>query len=236
MSPTHHGGVGLDSRDAIVVFGAGGIARDLVHGCRSGEFTGSVAAIAVDDAYIDHEDTVRTATEILLRPIAYTAMESLWPDSKPLLFVAMGYSRLGTLRRSCVERLAQDGWRFCNVISPHAVIDGQVEPHANVLVMRDAVIQRSARVGQGTVCRGRSLVSHDTTVGQYCYIGFGAMILGNTVVEDHCFIGAGAIVRDGVRVAKGSVIGAGAVIMSDTVPNGVYACAETELREVHRVL
>ena len=111
-----------------------------------------------------------------------------------------------------------------------------VEPHANVLVMRDAVIQRSARVGQGTVCRGRSLVSHDTTVGQYCYIGFGAMILGNTVVEDHCFIGAGAIVRDGVRVAKGSVIGAGAVIMSDTVPNGVYACAETELREVHRVL
>jgi sugar O-acyltransferase (sialic acid O-acetyltransferase NeuD family) len=236
MIPTHQDGVGLDNRDAIVVFGAGGIARDLVHGVRSGEFTGSVAAIAVDDAYIDHEDTLRTSTETGLQPIAYTAMESLWPGPKPLLFVAMGYSRLGTLRKSCVERLAHDGCRFCNVISPHAVIDGLVEPHANVLVMRDAVIQRSARVGQGTVCRGRSLVSHDTVVGRYCYVGFGAMILGNAVVEDHCFIGAGALVRDGVRIAKGSVIGAGAVIMSDTVPNGVYACLETELREVHSVL
>lgn len=221
---------------ATTLFGAGAIARDVVAGARSGEFAASIDAIVVDDVHLDSEDTIRTASESKLTPIPYSAMQSSLIAGRASLFVAMGYGRLGTLRRECVDRLARDGWSLCNMLSPFAVVDGLVEPDANVLVMRGAVIQRSASVGRGTICRSRSLVAHDSTVGQYCYLGYGAMVLGNTAVEDHCFIGAGAIVRDGIRIARGSVIGAGAAIMSDTVPNGIYASPDTPLRDVHHLL
>lgn len=220
----------------MVLFGAGGIARDVVSGTRSGEFAVSIEAIAVDDVHLATDDTTRTATEAGLAPIPYSAMATRWMSERSPLFVAMGYSRLGTLRRQCVDRLVQDGWSLCNIVSPLAVVDGSIEPESNVLVMRDAVIQRSAIVQRGTICRSRALVGHDSSVGRYCYLGYGALVLGNVVVEDHCFIGAGAIVRDGIRIARGSVIGAGAVIMSDTVPNGIYAAPETPLKELHRLL
>lgn len=220
----------------MVLFGAGGIARDVVSGTRSGEFAVSIEAIVVDDAHLATDDTARTANEAGLAPLPYSAMATRWTNERSPLFVAMGYSRLGTLRKQCVDRLAEDGWPLCNIVSPLAVVDGLIEPDSNVLVMRSAVIQRSATVRRGTICRSRSLVGHDSTVGQYCYLGYGALVLGNVIVEDHCFIGAGAIVRDGIRVAQGSVIGAGAVIMSDTVPNGIYAAPETPLRDHHELL
>lgn len=126
------------------------------------------------------------------------------------------------LRRRLQQRLAADGWVFCTVTHPSALIS----PHAGLMdgaqVLAGAVVQAMARVGPGAIVNTRAVVEHHAVVGAFAHVAPGAVLCGRVEIGARSHVGAGAVVRQGVTLGDGVVVGIGAAVLKD-VAAGVVA-------------
>ena len=67
------------------------------------------------------------------------------------------------------------------------------------------------------------VISHDSSIGNHCFLGPNAVLLGDVTLGERVFVGGNATVRNGVTIAEDCVVGAGTVIKRDTAPGAVYA-------------
>ncbi|WP_441000579.1 NeuD/PglB/VioB family sugar acetyltransferase [Fodinibius sp. SL11] len=74
-------------------------------------------------------------------------------------------------------------------------------------------------IGKNVIIRQQSNISHDTKIGDLCFIGPGVGIMGNVKVGNNTFIGAKALIRNGISIGSNCVIGMGAVVTKDVPDN-----------------
>lgn len=117
--------------------------------------------------------------------------------SKDYIFVAIQWNRLNADRRKVYEQLKSEGYRFANLVSPLASINGQL-------------------VGDNCWITDFVCIDTDAVIGNNVFVKVGALVGDHAWVGDHCFIGAKSTVGGGVKVGEQSFIGLGAVIFDDT--------------------
>ena len=74
-------------------------------------------------------------------------------------------------------------------------------------------------IGKNVIIRQQSNISHETAIGDLCFIAPGASILSRVSIGEKTFVGARAVIRDNVTVGKKCVIGMGAVVTKDVPDN-----------------
>ena len=121
-------------------------------------------------------------------------------------------------RRNVAEHWLQFGWKFRNLVHPRVNLDMVQLGEGNLLL--ECHVSAGVSFGKQNVVRAQAQINHDTTVGNYCFVGPGVTICGKVELANGCFIGAGATVVPGVRVGSGAVVGAGSVVVRD-VPDNV---------------
>lgn len=102
------------------------------------------------------------------------------------------------------------------VISRYADIsDEGVVIGANCIVQADSIIKSNA------VLRDMALVCHQTTIGNYCFVGPKALVGAHIEVKDFAFIGQDALLVSGKVgiVGEKSLLGAGAVLTKELSAN-----------------
>ena len=127
--------------------------------------------------------------------------------------------------RSFIHRLAHsrvDGYAFIAVgdnasRKREALLAAAAGYKFPVLIHPSAVVDKSAKIGEGTVIMALAVVQPDSVIGKHCILNTSCSVDHDCVLEDYVHIGPGAHLCGGVKVGEGTLCGVG----SRAVPGAV---------------
>lgn len=89
------------------------------------------------------------------------------------------------------------------------------------IISPEVIVGGNVTFGRNVVVRQQAIVSHDSNIGNYCFIGPNAGIMGGVTIGSKSFIGAKALIRENVTIGKNCVVGMGAVVTKDVPDNTI---------------
>lgn len=196
----------------IVLWGAGGIARELNEFLDANGFE----LVAVFD------NDPKLASPFPGVPIHHgrdglRAWLAQAPRVGHAFIVAVGGDR-GDERLSLQTDLAATGLRPATVVHPAAVVARSAAVGAGTQVHALAYIGAAARIGDACIVNAGANIGHESQIGDGVHIGPGAVLCGCTIVERGAFVGAGAVLLPRVRIGARAVVAAGASVFGDVAP------------------
>lgn len=113
--------------------------------------------------------------------------------------------------------------KWYTAIHPTAVISSlDVEIGEGTVIMANAVVNPSARIGKHCIINTGAIVEHDNILEDYVHISPNATLAGVVTIGKSTHIGACACTKQVINIASDCVIGAGSVIVKDITVSGTY--------------
>lgn len=190
----------MSSERPLLIFGAGGLALDLLDLARA-------AGRRVAGFVVDLADQPATLAGLPVHHLDGLAGAAAAHDA----MAAIGSPR----RRPFIERAEEMGFRFITLVHPAAVVPGSVKVGSGVVIGAGALVAAAAMVGRHSFVNRGAMIGHHTAIGAWSTIGPGANIAGHAVIGEEAEIGMGAIVIDRIRIGTRCVVGAGALVNRD---------------------
>lgn len=114
------------------------------------------------------------------------------------------------------SRLAKDllerGATARSIVDHRTIIGPETSLGAGCVILGNAFVSSSVRVGGHTHINYNASIGHDTVLGDLVTVLPGANVGGNVTVERGALIGSNACVLQGLTIGPGAVVGAGAVV------------------------
>ncbi len=131
------------------------------------------------------------------RPVyAIEDIDGVIDKSSDYLFVAIQWNNLNADRRRVFESLSEQGYKFANLISPTAIVNGTIN-------------------GENCWICDQVIVDFGTIIDDNVFVKTGAYVADNVFVDSHCFIGAKSLIAGGVRIGKQTFVGLSATVFDD---------------------
>ena len=201
-------------RKRLYIFGIGNFAV-MAHYLFTTDSAYEVAGFTVDGAYMDG------AQYMGLPVIAYGELRKSADRKSIEIFVAIGVSKLNTLRAEKVAQVQSDGFRLASFLSSHSRVPADFVLHPNTMIMDWVNIHPQVTVGADTIIWSNSRIALKAKIGSHVWIT-SALVGDSGVVGDYTFVGINATVAPFVTVGSHNLIGAAAVILHDTKDYQVY--------------
>lgn len=113
--------------------------------------------------------------------------------------------------------------KWYTAIHPTAVISSlDVEIGEGTVIMANAVVNPSARIGKHCIINTGAIVEHDNILEDYVHLSPNVTLAGIVKVGKSTHIGAGSCTKQVINIASDCVIGAGSVIVKDITESGTY--------------
>lgn len=194
--------------NSVVIFGFGGLARELwgwMRNSRDDAMRTHVAAFVIDgDPPTDHYDGIRVLTRDRaadLGPVEY------------LLAIADPSAR----RRLSAE-LDGLGWVAGQYIHESAMLGINLSIGQGTIVFPRCSLSSDTVIGNHVLVNGGTAIGHDCVIGPYTSLLGGISVNGNVSVGESVLIGAGAIIHPGRKIGDGAIVGMGSVVFRDVAP------------------
>lgn len=108
------------------------------------------------------------------------------------------------------------------LISPNSDLgDFEVKISDGVSIAYHCAISNSVIIGKGSFINAKTIIGHDSNIGEFCEICPSVNIAGNIEIGDYSFIGTGAIIYPNVRIGKNVSITAGSVVRKNIPDNSI---------------
>ena len=134
-------------------------------------------------------------------------------------FVAIGNN---AIREKITEQLFEKKADIVTLIHPNAVIDKTAKIGNGTVIMAGVVVNNSVVIGDGAIINTCSSVDHDCRIESYTHVSVGAHLAGTVYIGKRTMIGAGATVINNISICEDCMIGAGAVVVEDIKEKGTY--------------
>lgn len=163
----------------------------------------------LDDAYKENETIL--GFPLLGRVGDYAK----YPDCK--FIIAIGNAKIR-------ERIADSlDVEWYTAVHPSAVVSElDTELGAGTVVMANAVINPSAKIGKHCIINTGAVVEHDNALGDFVHISPKAVLAGTVTVGKSTHIGVGASVINNISITSDCIIGGGAAVVNDITESGTY--------------
>lgn len=183
----------------MIIYGASGHAKVVIDCLRARGM--DVIALFDDNPAV---------TKLLDLKVRHQYHTGLYPGKN--LLIAIGNNQI---RQKIAEKVASTNPPPPVLSHPTSFISGDVEIGDGSVVLHNATIQSSARIGRFVIINTGATVDHDCELGDFVHVAPNATLCGLVKVGDLSLIGAGSVVIPTIRIGKGCVVGAGAVVIQD---------------------
>lgn len=189
----------MSKKEKLVIVGTSVNARHLYDFVKFYDLF-DVIGFAVDRKY-------KTDDEFLGLPVyEIEELDKHIDKEEVLLFVAVFWNRLNADRKNLYERLKKQGYKFANVISPRAIIRGEVVGdncwiHDNVIINTDAVVKNDVLI------MANAFIGQDSVIEDHCFCGARSLVAAAHIGEQ-TFLGLSSTIFDDVKIGKKCLIGA----------------------------
>lgn len=135
-------------------------------------------------------------------------------DNVKLFSTVTWYNYLNRERKKIFDLLKKEGYKFANLISPHALVYTKDLGEGNWI--HDLThIGYDAHIGDDNVFWAKSFIAHSCVIGNHNFFGPGSVVAGHDYINDCCFVGVNALIHNRVVVGNKCVIGGGATVKRD---------------------
>lgn len=147
----------------------------------------------------------------------FDSLPKEFDKSRDFLFVAMEWDKLNSTRRKLYTRLKSEGYKFANIISPHAIIHGELKGE-NCWICDNVVIENDAVIYDDNFLKTGAIVQHLTVIESHCFVGARSLMAGGVHIGEQSYIGIGAIIFNSVNIGKKCLVG-GATYVKRHLPD-----------------
>jgi len=165
-------------------------------------------------AYSTHQDFILNDTFLNKPLIAFEDIEINYPPSKYNFFIAIGYSKMNSIRERIYNLVKLKGYDCISYIHPSATITSGFIATENTLILENTVIQPFVHIGKNVIIWANSTICHDCIINDHVFIASNCCINGFVEIKNNVFIGAGATIRDKIIIGEKSLIGAGCTVLN----------------------
>ena len=209
----------------LVIFGTGEIAQ-LAHYYFSADSDYDVVAFTVDSQYL--KDQIFCGLPV----IAFENIFEKYPPSTHLLFIALSYSKLNSIRKEKYLIAKEFGYELVSYLSSRATILNEGIIGENCFILEDNTIQPYANIGNNVTLWSGNHIGHHSVIRDHSFLASHVVVSGGVDIGEQCFIGVNATLRDHIKIGDRCVVGAGAILLDDVEPEGVYIGQVTERSRV----
>jgi sugar O-acyltransferase (sialic acid O-acetyltransferase NeuD family) len=133
-------------------------------------------------------------------------------------YIALGYKHLA-LKHDMLIKLSQLNRTIPSFIHSSCFVSDSAFVNDGAFLYPLCNIDKNVSIGLGTLINNSVIVSHDSVIGNCCYLSPGVVLSGNVRIGDQSFIGSGSIVSNNVLIGKNVNIGIGSVITKNIPDN-----------------
>ncbi len=189
----------------IVIFGFGGLARELWGWIRNGKDSAlreRVAAFVIDgEPPADPYDGIPVLTRDDAASLG--SVEYLLAVSEP------------AARKRLSAELDARGWVAGNYIHESAMLGVNLSIGRGTIVFPRCSLSSDAAIGEHVLVNGGTAIGHDCIIGSYTSLLGGISVNGNVIIGESVLVGAGAIIYPGKTIGDGAIVGMGSVVFRD---------------------
>lgn len=198
--------------NSIIIFGAGGLARELLELLRDMNRVEPRWEIL---GFVDDDVSLHGTTRNDL-PVLGGCQWLVESGEKPFAVLGVG-SPVAKRRISRALRDHVSG--FPTLVHPTVVDSRYVEYGEGVVVTAGTVLTANIEVGDFATLNLLTTVGHDCRIGSFVTLSPSVNLSGRVTIGDGCDIGTGAKVVPGLSIGEWSTVGAGAVVARDLPAN-----------------
>lgn len=129
--------------------------------------------------------------------------------------ITVGSVKDNTKRYRLFNMAKEIGYKFPVIISPEAIIDKSVKVGEGTVIMPGSIINIDSSIGKNCIINTGAIIEHDCKIRDYCHIAPGVHISGKIDIGELSFIGIGAAIIQGIKIGKNVTVGAGSVVIED---------------------
>ena len=137
-----------------------------------------------------------------------TGYEKNYNPNIPII-ISIGDNKI---RKKISEKISHP---FTILIHPSSIIDKNAKIENGSVVFHNAIVQRDSIVGKHCIINTNASIDHDCIIEDFVHLSPSATLCGNVKVGEGTHIGAGATIIPNIKVGKWCIIGAGAVVTKD---------------------
>lgn len=157
-----------------------------------------------------HERFITTKEYCGLPLFSIESLDKIIDKEKDYVFVAIQWNYLNRVRKDIYNELKQKGFKFANLVSPTAVINGNIRGN-NCWVADLAIIDFGAEIGNNVFIKMQAMIGPSAQIEDHCFIGACSRIGGASRIGVQSFVGISATIFDEVHIGTKSIIGGGTV-------------------------
>jgi sugar O-acyltransferase (sialic acid O-acetyltransferase NeuD family) len=200
----------------IVIIGAGEFAQ-IAYEYFTYDSDYEVAAFSVEREYLSENILYD------LPVVPFEEIQSLYPASEYMTFVAIPASGLNSVRTRLYHLVKEKGYKCATYISSHAFVWRNVQMGENCFVFEDNTIQPFVTVGNNVVLWSGNHVGHRSVIEDNCFITSHSVISGYCRIGSGSFVGVNSTFNDNTSIPSKCIVGSGAVITrSQSVEEAIY--------------
>lgn len=195
-------------RKKLVIFGKGELA-ELANFYFTNDSNYEVCGFVVDKKYLD--DSV-----FLDLPLnSFDEIENIYPPNCYELFIAIGYTKLNSIRKEKYEEAKSKGYKLASYVSSKSSTWPGLKVGENTFIMEDNTIMPFCKIGNNILVWVNSILAHHMIIKDHVTITSHCAIGGNVIIEEQAFIGLNVTIRDGVTIGRGAILGSSSNIVGN---------------------
>jgi len=127
-------------------------------------------------------------------------------------FISVGQIRSSELRAKLFTLVKKAGFSIPIIISPRAYVSQYATLDEGTIVMHDALINASVKIGKNCIINTKSIVEHDVIIEDNCHISTSTIVNGSVHIGQGTFIGSNSTTKEDIMIQENSFIKAGSVV------------------------
>ena len=136
------------------------------------------------------------------------------------LFVAIGYSKMNSIREKYYKKLKKKNYKFASFIHPNAfVYSSKIGDHN--FIMENASLNPFSEVKDNNIIWSSSILGHHSRIGSNNFLSGNTTISGGCTIKDNCFFGVNSSVKDGINIKNSCFIDASEYV-NKNLDNNIY--------------